>query len=91
MNDGNVKTGLNKGILPVQEIQSAIESGMISAATPITDAQLQPASLDLRLGTAVNAWVSFAHVVWELEHGEGLALVHNFPPAILRHGALLGG
>ena len=54
MNDGNVKTGLNKGILPVQEIQSAIESGMISAATPIKDAQLQPASLDLRLGT--RAW-----------------------------------
>jgi dCTP deaminase len=54
MKDGNVKTGLNEGILPVQEIRGAIESGMISAATLITDAQLQPASLDLRLGT--RAW-----------------------------------
>ena len=54
MNDEQSKTGLNEGILPVQEIRAAIESGMITAATPITDAQLQPASLDLRLGT--RAW-----------------------------------
>ena len=45
---------LNEGILPVQEIRAAIGSGMIHAAAPITEAQMQPASLDLRLGS--RAW-----------------------------------
>ncbi|MEK9935355.1 MAG: 2'-deoxycytidine 5'-triphosphate deaminase, partial [Rhodobiaceae bacterium] len=45
---------LNEGILPVQEIRGAIDAGMIAAAAPISDAQLQPASLDLRLGS--RAW-----------------------------------
>ena len=44
----------NRGILPVQDIREAVEAGMISAATPITERQLQPASLDLRLGS--RAW-----------------------------------
>ena len=47
-------TGSGEGILPVQEIRAAIDSGMIRAATMITDSQLQPASLDLRLGA--RAW-----------------------------------
>jgi len=51
MADASIDTTANAGILPVQEIRAAIESGMITAATSITDAQLQPASLDLRLGT----------------------------------------
>ena len=42
------------GILPVQHLQQAIQDGAISADQQITGAQLQPASLDLRLGT--NAW-----------------------------------
>ena len=43
-----------RGILPVQDIREAVEVGMISAAVPITESQLQPASLDLRLGR--RAW-----------------------------------
>ena len=42
------------GILPLQHLQQAIHDGAILADQPITAAQLQPASLDLRLGT--NAW-----------------------------------
>ena len=44
----------SRGILPVQDIREAVEAGMISAVTPITDRQMQPASLDLRLGS--RAW-----------------------------------
>ncbi len=42
------------GILPVQHLQQAIHDGAISAAQPIIAEQLQPASLDLRLG--IDAW-----------------------------------
>ena len=42
------------GILPVQHLQQAIHDGAISADQQITPTQLQPASLDLRLGA--DAW-----------------------------------
>ena len=42
------------GILPVQHLQKAIHDGAISADQQITPAQLQPASLDLRLDA--DAW-----------------------------------
>ncbi len=42
---------MNDGILPVQEIRDAIAAGHIAATIPPTEAQLQPASMDLRLGT----------------------------------------
>jgi dCTP deaminase len=38
------------GILPSQAIQRLIESGAVHLAEPAADSQLQPASLDLRLG-----------------------------------------
>ena len=38
------------GILPVQDLGVLIESGVIQLDTPLKDKQLQPASLDLRLG-----------------------------------------
>ena len=38
------------GILPAQAIRRLIADGALSADVPITDAQIQPASLDLRLG-----------------------------------------
>ncbi|MEC8642029.1 MAG: 2'-deoxycytidine 5'-triphosphate deaminase [Pseudomonadota bacterium] len=52
--DATAQGGVRTGILPVQEIGDAIQAGMIAATAPITDAQMQPASLDLRLGT--RAW-----------------------------------
>ena len=42
---------MNDGILPVQQIRDAIAAGHIAATIPPTEAQLQPASMDLRLGT----------------------------------------
>ena len=38
------------GILPTQTLRAMIDTGKITADTPITEAQVQPASLDLRLG-----------------------------------------
>ncbi|MFV0294443.1 MAG: 2'-deoxycytidine 5'-triphosphate deaminase [Paracoccus sp. (in: a-proteobacteria)] len=42
------------GVLPDRELRRLIDTGAISASTSVTDAQIQPASLDLRLGT--QAW-----------------------------------
>ena len=42
------------GVLPDSDLRQLIDTGAISATLPITDAQIQPASLDLRLGT--QAW-----------------------------------
>ncbi|MBM3487839.1 MAG: 2'-deoxycytidine 5'-triphosphate deaminase [Alphaproteobacteria bacterium] len=39
------------GLLPSQTIRELIRAGEIAAAVPIADDQVQPASLDLRLGT----------------------------------------
>jgi dCTP deaminase len=38
------------GIFPSQVIRQLIDSGRVAADTPLTDEQVQPASLDLRLG-----------------------------------------
>ena len=42
------------GILPCQAIDTLIATGAITSATPFDDIQVQPASLDLRLGP--KAW-----------------------------------
>jgi len=39
------------GVLPVQQLKELIQTGALGAQGPITNAQLQPASIDLRLGT----------------------------------------
>ena len=44
----------SNGILPVQEIRTAIADGAIISDIPLTAAQMQPASIDLRLGR--RAW-----------------------------------
>ena len=45
---------LENGILPVQHLEQAIQDGVIAADHPLEEGQLQPASLDLRLGR--EAW-----------------------------------
>lgn len=40
-----------RGVLPAQALRALIETGAIAASPAIVDAQIQPASLDLRLGT----------------------------------------
>ncbi len=41
---------LSKGILPVQRLEELVRNGNIRAATPISEDQIQPSSIDLRLG-----------------------------------------
>lgn len=45
---------MSQGVLPSQTIANLIANGQIIGSEPIPDAQIQPASLDLRLGT--TAW-----------------------------------
>lgn len=40
-----------QGVLPSQALEQMIESGQIIPDTPVTEDQIQPASMDLRLGT----------------------------------------
>lgn len=40
-----------QGVIPNQHISRMIQAGEISASVPVIDAQIQPASLDLRLGS----------------------------------------
>ena len=40
----------NKGTLPVQRLRQLIDDGTIKSSVPVLDKQLQPASIDLRLG-----------------------------------------
>ena len=42
---------ISTGVLPSQEIEKLIERGSISALIPISPDQIQPASIDLRLGS----------------------------------------
>ena len=54
------KSAQNTGIYPSQEIEALIRARKILAAAPIADRQIQPASLDLRLGrTAYRVNASF--------------------------------
>ena len=39
------------GVLPSQEIRAFVDGGHVQATNPVEDRQIQPASLDLRLGT----------------------------------------
>jgi dCTP deaminase len=43
-----------RGILPAQAIRWLLQSGQVTSATPITAGQVQPASLDLRLGAVAH-------------------------------------
>ncbi|MGA8341922.1 MAG: 2'-deoxycytidine 5'-triphosphate deaminase [Candidatus Sulfotelmatobacter sp.] len=48
------------GILPWQQIKRLVETGRVSATPDVSEAQMQPASLDLRLGpTAYRVHASF--------------------------------
>ncbi|THH38779.1 2'-deoxycytidine 5'-triphosphate deaminase [Aliishimia ponticola] len=42
------------GVLPNQHIQRMIAEGQIGTGTPLAEGQIQPASLDLRLGTVAH-------------------------------------
>ena len=59
-NQGHVKMDSGNGILPAQALKVLIEQDIVKLARPIGAKQLQPASLDLRLGeTAFRVRASF--------------------------------
>jgi len=79
------------GILPWQEIKRMVGTGRISASPEIPDAQIQPASIDLRLGPqAYRVRASFLRgrsatlltKVRELVDGPTLDLTAPTPPAL---------
>jgi dCTP deaminase len=53
-----VKRTRAEGILPYQQIRALISARVIQADTPIEDRQIQPASLDLRLGRKAYRLIS---------------------------------
>ena len=50
--------GSSKGILPYQQIADLIIRGIITAERTVEDRQIQPASLDLRLGKKAYRLIS---------------------------------
>src|SRR4029434_192685 len=53
-----VTTPTRQGILPYQHIARLITSGILTAPAAIEDRQIQPASLDLRLGKKAYRLIS---------------------------------
>src|SRR5260370_7781008 len=70
LNDEVAETSRIEGMLPSQEIRKLIAKGHIRAFPEITERQIQPASLDLRLGD-VGYRVQARFVPWKstVEHG----------------------
>ena len=54
MSDNQTSSSVKDGILPESQLAAAFDKKQISAAEPLLDGQIQPASLDLRLGA--RAW-----------------------------------
>ena len=81
------------GILPSQEIRELMRTGKIRSAAPISDDQIQPATLDLRLGkVAHRVQASFlpgrsATIGAKIRDFE-LAEVDLSKPALLEKGAV---
>ena len=50
MAQASMRTGEVAGILPAQTIRRLVEEGAIATAAPLAAGQIQPASIDLRLG-----------------------------------------
>ncbi len=73
------------GVLPDSDLRQLIETGAISATLPITDAQIQPASLDLRLGT--QAWRLRASFL----PGKGYRIEDRLPDFEMHRMDLTGG
>ena len=54
MSENQTSSSVKDGILPESQLFAAFDKNQISAAEPLLDGQIQPASLDLRLGA--RAW-----------------------------------
>ena len=54
MSDNQTRSSTADGILPESELQAAFDRGQVSVQETLLEGQIQPASLDLRLGR--RAW-----------------------------------
>jgi len=84
---------LKSGILPAQNIRELIERGHVEANSRIEDGQIQPASLDLRLGpVAYRVQASFlpgkSATVMDRINALQMARVDLTKPAVLERGAI---
>jgi dCTP deaminase len=84
---------LKSGILPAQNIRELIERGHIESDQRIEDGQIQPASLDLRLGpVAYRVQASFlpgkSATVMDRINALQMARVNLTKPAVLERGAI---
>lgn len=83
-----------KGILPYQRLKQLITDGVIRAEAPIEDRQIQPASLDLRLGARAYRLLS-SFLPERSEVGHRLNVMDAFQADLvmyeidLREGAIL--
>jgi dCTP deaminase len=89
----DLRTFFATGLLPRQEIRAMIDAGYIRAPEPILEGQLQPASIDLRLGSvAYEVGASFlptstARVLNKLEDVR-LATLDLAKPTVLNRGSV---
>ena len=82
---GRQDTKMTDGVFPSQTIRAMADSGQITANPPIINAQVQPASLDLRLGK--NAWRVRASFL----PGAGRTLEDRLPEFAMHDISLEGG
>lgn len=89
--DDRTGAEFSTGILPSQALRTALAEGEIRATTPVSEGQIQPASLDLRLGeTAYRVQASFlpgrrntvrdrimAHAQYQIDLTGGAVLERN--------------
>lgn len=79
---------MSKGVLPDSQISTLLSEGAISADPAVIDAQIQPASLDLRLGTiAIRVRASF--LAGEGKTVESRIAEFEMHRVDLSHGAVL--
>jgi len=84
---------LKGGILPAQHIRELIDKGIITSDAPIEDGQVQPASLDLRLGpVAYRVQASFlpgkSSTVMDRIKTLQMATIDLSRPAVLERGCI---
>jgi len=82
---GHKTASMTSGVLPSQTLRAMADSGEIIANPPIINAQVQPASLDLRLGK--NAWRVRASFL----PGAGRTLEDRLPDFAMHDISLAGG
>ena len=83
----------SRGVLPSQEIRKLLADAVVSACEPVDDRQIQPASLDLRLGnTAYRLQASFlpgpTATVQEKLHDLSMTSLDLSRPTVLERGCV---